>query len=112
MFKNNLKIAWRNLLKGKVFNLINIVGLSVAVACCILLFLTVDYEFSFDCFHKNLPDIYQLYTTENRAAGIEKSASMPEPAAKIFRAMETAKLRFCIAVSKPIMALNLSILIF
>ncbi len=86
MFKNNLKIAWRNLLKGKVFNLINIVGLSVAVACCILLFLTVDYEFSFDCFHKNLPDIYQLYTTENRAAGIEKSASMPEPAAPALKA--------------------------
>ncbi len=86
MLKNNLKIAWRNLLKGKVFNLINIVGLSVAVACCILLFLTVDYEFSFDRFHKNLPDIYQLYTTENRAAGIEKSASMPEPAAPALKA--------------------------
>ncbi len=79
MFKNNLKIAWRNLLKGKVFNLINIVGLSVAVACCILLFLTVDYEFSFDRFHKNLPDIYQVYLTQNRAKGIERGTAMPSP---------------------------------
>lgn len=79
MLKNNLKIAWRNLLKGKVFNLINITGLSVAIACCILLFLTVYYEFSYDTFHKNLPDIYQTYLTENRASGIEKDASMPEP---------------------------------
>ncbi|WP_419800874.1 ABC transporter permease [Mucilaginibacter sp.] len=79
MFKNNLKIAWRNLLKGKVFNLINIIGLSVAVACCVLLFLTVVYEFSYDKFHKNLPDIYQVYLTQNRAKGIERGTAMPEP---------------------------------
>ncbi len=79
MLKNNLKIAWRNLLKGKIFNLINITGLSVAVACCVLLFLTVFYEFSYDKFHKNLPDIYQVYLTQNRAKGVEKNTSMPEP---------------------------------
>jgi len=79
MLKNNLKIAWRNLLKGKVFNLINIVGLSVAVACCVLLFLTVVYEFSYDKFHKNLPDIYQVYLTQNRAKGVERGTAMPEP---------------------------------
>jgi len=79
MFKNNLKIAWRNLLKGKVFNVINIAGLSVAVACCVLLFLTVVYEFSYDKFHKNLPDIYQVYLTENRAKGIERNTAMPSP---------------------------------
>ena len=79
MFKNNLKIAWRNLLKGKVFNLINIVGLSAAIACCILLFLTVDFEFSFDKFHKNLPSIYQVYFDENRAKEIEHNTSMPAP---------------------------------
>ncbi|RYE19792.1 MAG: ABC transporter permease, partial [Sphingobacteriaceae bacterium] len=79
MLQNNLKIAWRNLLKGKVFNLINIIGLSVAVACCILLFLTVNYESSYDKFHKNLPDIYQVYLTENRVKGIERSTPMPSP---------------------------------
>jgi putative ABC transport system permease protein len=79
MFKNNLKIAWRNLLKGKIFNLINVLGLSVAVACCILLFLTVNFEFSFDRFHKNLPDIYQVYLTQNRAKGVERETPMPSP---------------------------------
>ncbi len=79
MLKNNLKIAWRNLLKGKVFNVINITGLSVAVACCVLLFLTVVYEFSYDKFHKNLPDIYQVYLTQNRAKGVERGTAMPEP---------------------------------
>ncbi len=79
MLKNNLKIAWRNLLKGKTFNVINIAGLSVAVACCVLLFLTVVYEFSYDKFHKSLPDIYQVYLTQNRAKGVEKGTAMPEP---------------------------------
>jgi len=79
MLKNNLKIAWRNLLKGKVFNVINIAGLSVAIACCVLLFLTVIYEFSYDKFHKNLPDIYQVYLTQNRAKGVERGTAMPEP---------------------------------
>jgi len=86
MFKNNLIIAWRNLLKGKVFNVINIAGLSVAVACCVLLFLTVVYEFSYDKFHKNLPDIYQVYLTQNRAKGIERGAAMPEPLTPAFKA--------------------------
>ncbi len=79
MLKNNLKIAWRNLLKGKVFNLINITGLSVAVACCILLFLTVYNDFSYDRFHKNLPDIYQVYFNEYRSKEIEHNTPMPSP---------------------------------
>ena len=79
MFKNNLKIAWRNLLKGKVFNLINIVGLSVAVAACVMLLLTVDFEFSFDQFNPNLKNIYQVYFTEHQTNSTSKDTPMPEP---------------------------------
>ena len=79
MFKNNLKIAWRNLLKGKVFNLINIIGLSVAVACSVMLLLSVDFEFSFDDFNPNLKNIYQVYFTRNSVKGISKDTPMPEP---------------------------------
>ncbi|MGI4750340.1 MAG: ABC transporter permease [Janthinobacterium lividum] len=79
MFKNNIKVAWRNLLKGKVFNLINIVGLSVAVACSVMLLLTVDFEFSFDNFNPNLKNIYQVYFTRNNANGTSKDTPMPEP---------------------------------
>ena len=77
MLRNYLKTAWRNLWRGLVFNLMNIVGLSVAICCCILLFLTVYYEFSYDRFHKNIDDIYQVYFTSNKAAGTERSTSMP-----------------------------------
>ncbi|RYY28935.1 MAG: ABC transporter permease [Sphingobacteriaceae bacterium] len=79
MLKNNIKIAWRNLLKGRVFNLINILGLSVAVACSVMLLLSVDFEFSFDNFNPNLKNIYQVYFTRNFANGVNKDTPMPEP---------------------------------
>ena len=79
MLKNYIKIAWRNLLKGKIFNAINIFGLTVAIACSTLLFLTVGYEFSFDRFHENADNIYQVYFTTNKVSGQEKDTPMPEP---------------------------------
>ncbi|GAB3926963.1 ABC transporter permease [Mucilaginibacter myungsuensis] len=79
MIKNYIKTAMRNLWKGRVFNGMNLVGLSVAIACCTLLFLTIYFEFSFDGFHKNLPDIYQTYFTVNRAEKAEKGTAMPVP---------------------------------
>ena len=52
MIKNYLKIAWRNIWKNKVFSAINIIGLSVGMAACIVIMLFVSYEKSFDNFHK------------------------------------------------------------
>jgi putative ABC transport system permease protein len=86
MIKNYIKTAIRNLWKGRVFNFMNVLGLSVAIACCTLLFLTINFEFSFDKFNKNLPDIYELYFTSNRAAKIEKSSAMPAPLAPALKA--------------------------
>jgi len=48
MFKNYFKIAWRNLWKNKLFSFINITGLAVGVTCCILIFMYVQSELSFD----------------------------------------------------------------
>ncbi|WP_345952480.1 ABC transporter permease [Mucilaginibacter sp. PAMB04168] len=86
MIKNYLKIAWRNLWKGRVFNLMNIVGLSVAIACCTLIFLTVFYEFSYDRFHEKLENIYQVYNISNRPEGVEKTSSMSIPFAPALKA--------------------------
>src|SRR5690242_105819 len=58
MFRNYLKIAWRNLWKNKVFSAINILGLAVGMAACIVIMLFVLYERSFDRFHKK--NIYRL----------------------------------------------------
>jgi putative ABC transport system permease protein len=51
MLKNYLKIAWRNLLRHKAFSLINIGGLSIGIAACLLISLYVNYELSFDTYH-------------------------------------------------------------
>jgi len=58
VIKNYIKIAWRNLWKNKVFSGINIVGLSVGMAACIMIMLFVSYEKSFDDFHTK--NIYRL----------------------------------------------------
>jgi putative ABC transport system permease protein len=79
MLKNYIKTAWRNLWKGRIFNLMNLVGLAIAIACCTLIFLTVFYEFTYDRFHTNLEKIYQIYGTANRVGSAEISSSMPEP---------------------------------
>src|ERR1700756_1069249 len=58
MIKNYLKIAWRNIWKNKVFSAINIIGLSVGMAACIVIMLFVSYEKSFDNFQTK--NIYRL----------------------------------------------------
>ncbi|MDB5152632.1 MAG: yknZ 7, partial [Mucilaginibacter sp.] len=58
MIRNYIKIAWRNIWKNKVFSAINIVGLAVGIAACIIIMLFVFYEKSFDNFHTK--NIYRL----------------------------------------------------
>lgn len=58
MLRNYLKIAFRNIWKNKVFSAINIVGLSIGMAACIVIMLFVSYERSFDKMHSK--NIYRL----------------------------------------------------
>ncbi|MGN6802320.1 MAG: ABC transporter permease [Ginsengibacter sp.] len=60
MFKNYFKIAWRNLTKNKAFSIINITGLSVSVAFCLLLFFYIRYEESYDSFHSKKDHLFRL----------------------------------------------------
>lgn len=60
MLKNYLKIAYRNLLKKKVYSLINIVGLGIGMACCVLIFMFVQDELSYDNYHEKGDRIYRL----------------------------------------------------
>jgi putative ABC transport system permease protein len=74
MFKNYWKIAWRNLVKDKVFSAINILGLSIGIAVCMMIFLFIINEFSFDRFHKNGDRIYRV-TRGFNANGKESTVS-------------------------------------
>jgi len=58
MFRLNFKIALRNLWKNKGFTLINVGGLAIGLACCLMLLLYVNYEWSYDKQYKNLKNIY------------------------------------------------------
>src|SRR6202035_3244789 len=60
MFRNYFKIAWRNLLKNKLYSLINIGGLTAGLTIGILILLWVQDELSFDSFHRQAPNIYRL----------------------------------------------------
>src|SRR6478672_10081885 len=60
MFKNYFKTAFRNLTRNKIYSFINIFGLSVGLACAMLIMLYVKDEVSFDRFHKNVNNIYRI----------------------------------------------------
>ncbi len=79
MFKNYLKIAWRNLWKNRLFTSINIVGLSVAFAVATLLVMDSLNELSYDSFHENGDQLYKTYITWQTPKGTEIGTSMPTP---------------------------------
>lgn len=60
MFQNFLKVTMRSLLKSKVFVFINIVGLGLALACCIIAFLNYEFAQSFDRQHENFNELYEV----------------------------------------------------
>ncbi len=66
MIRNYLTIAFRVLKRNPVYSAINVVGLSVGLACCLLIFLFVSQEWSYDRFHSNSDDIYRVYRIEHR----------------------------------------------
>lgn len=76
MFKNHLKIAWRNLQKRKFFAVINILGLALGFGCSILIFLFVNHHLQFDNFHKN-PERTFRFVTEQHRDDISYRASVP-----------------------------------
>ena len=60
MFRNYLKTAWRNLVKNKAFSIINILGLTIGITVCMMIYLFILNEFSVDNFHKNGKSIYRV----------------------------------------------------
>ena len=62
MFKNYFTIALRNLARNKIYSFINIAGLSIGLACSMLIILYVKDEVSYDRFHKNGNNLYRIVT--------------------------------------------------
>ena len=60
MIRNYFKIAWRNITKQKGYSLINIVGLSIGIAACLLILQYVSFELSYENFQVNKDRIYRV----------------------------------------------------
>jgi len=60
MFKNYLTIAVRNLKRHKIYSVINIAGLSIGIACCILILLWINNEIRYDRFHEQGAHLYRV----------------------------------------------------
>jgi putative ABC transport system permease protein len=65
MIKNYLLLAIKHLRKQRVFSFINILGLTVGISCCFLIFLFIMNELSYDSFHRNAKDIYRVVRVAN-----------------------------------------------
>ena len=77
MIKNYLKTAWRNLWKNKIYSTINIAGLAIGMAACIIILLFVFYERSFDSFHsKNIYRLNEVQKFEGMVAAQKVALSM------------------------------------
>ena len=77
MFKNNFKIAFRNLLKNRFFSLLNLLGLAVGFAVALTLLLYIKDEISFDIYHAKADQIYRLNLTASYDGTDEQWANVP-----------------------------------
>jgi putative ABC transport system permease protein len=77
MFKNYLTIAVRNILRHKGYSFINIAGLAIGMACCIVIMLWVQYQCSYDGFHTNVKNLYWVPVLERTDNGMSTSYQAP-----------------------------------
>jgi len=85
MIKNYFIIAWRNITRHKAYAVINIAGLAIGIAACILLFIVVRYELSYDKFQPNYSNIYRVVTQDKYSDGVQYTEGTPYPALDAMR---------------------------
>ena len=82
MLRNYIKIAWRNLLRNKVFSFINITGLALGIATCLLISLYVHHELSYDRFHEKADRIVRVTFRANMNGNKINEAHVMPPTAQ------------------------------
>ncbi len=78
MLKNYLKVTFRNLLKNKVYVSINVIGLGLALACCIVAYLNSKFNWDFNKNHEKIENIYKVHSMVDRD-GLTEYGRVPMP---------------------------------
>src|SRR5260221_529984 len=100
MLINYLKIALRNLMRNKTYSAINILGLALGVACCLLLTLYVLDEISYDKHHQRADDIYRIVSKFQSDKGLDKLGTASPPIAMTLKE-EVPEVEFAVRVLNP-----------
>src|SRR5882672_709902 len=81
MLKNYFKTAFRSLIRNGNYTIINIAGLAVGIAVCMMIFIIIQYQTSFDNFHSNKDRVYRVLTEYHHedAANIAYGKDVPFP---------------------------------
>lgn len=87
MYKHYFKVGWRNLLRQRMYTLINLSGLTIGMSCFILIALYLQYELSYDRQHEKSDRIYRVAQEQkgNTFRGTDQFAVTPEPIAPALR---------------------------
>ena len=81
MLKNYIKIAWRNLIRDRVYSFTNIIGLTIGLSACMLLILFVRFQLSYDSFNKKADRIYRVTSITKTPKEVIKRVYTPVPLA-------------------------------
>lgn len=85
MMTNHFKIAFRSLKRHKAYSFINISGLAIGIASCLIIFLVVRYELSYDTFRPSYRNIYHVITEDKGPDGTDYTPGIPFPALEALR---------------------------
>jgi putative ABC transport system permease protein len=85
MLRNFFTTTYRNLVRNSYYTVINALGLSIGIASCIVIFLVVQFETSFDTFHSKYESIYRIVSITETNSGTNHNAVTPYPFSQAFR---------------------------
>jgi len=79
MLRNFIVIAWRNVVRNKLYAAINVLSLSIGITACLIIYLIIHYEFSFDNFHPDKERIYRVVFSGEEDNGNRHSWATASP---------------------------------
>src|SRR6478736_6520807 len=83
MIKNYFLLTFRSMMKNKLFIIINVLGLGIAIACCIVGFLAYEYDATFDAMHKNRDAIYRISAVREFEGTLTRFGVAPLPLGEV-----------------------------